>query len=58
LTSTEAGHLEGGQKRVNRNEANAAANGRVGAGEQGRIQGRENNQSRRVYDKKHNGKVD
>jgi hypothetical protein len=58
LTSTEAGHLEGGQKRVNRNEANAAANGHVGAGEQGRIQGRENNQNRRVYDKKHNGKVD
>jgi hypothetical protein len=58
LTSREAGHLESGQARVNRNEANAAANGRVGAGEQGRIQGRDNNQSRRIYDKKHNGKTD
>ena len=54
LTSREAGHLEAGQKRVNRNEANAAANGHVGAGEQARIQRSENNQSRRVYNKKHN----
>jgi len=54
LTSHEAGRLEGGQARVNRNEANAAANGHVGAREQGRIQSRDNNQSRRIYDKKHN----
>ncbi len=58
LTSREAGHLEGGQARVNRNEANAAANGHVGAGEQARIQGRDNNQSRRIYNKKHNERVD
>jgi hypothetical protein len=58
LTSREAGHLEGGQKRVNRAEANSAANGHVGAGEQGRIQGKDNVQSRRIYDKKHNGKVE
>jgi hypothetical protein len=58
LKSTEAGHLEGGQKRVDRAEANAAANGHVGAGEQGRIEGKDNVQSRRIYDKKHNGKVD
>src|SRR5262249_9582091 len=45
LTNTETAHLESGQARVNRNEANAAANGRVGAREQGRIQGRENVQS-------------
>jgi hypothetical protein len=56
LTNKEAGHLEGGQARINRNEANAAANGHVGAGEQAHIQGRENHQSKRVYDKKHNGK--
>jgi hypothetical protein len=56
LTNKEAGRLEGGQARVNRNEANAAANGHVGAGEQARIQGRENNQSKRVYNKKHNEK--
>lgn len=54
LTNKEAGHLEGGQARINRNEANAAANGHVGAGEQARIQGRENHQSKRVHDKKHN----
>jgi hypothetical protein len=58
LTTREAGHLEGGQKRVNGAEANAAANGHVGAGEQARIQGKDNVQSRRIYDKKHNGKVD
>lgn len=56
LTNREAGHLEGGQARINRNEANAAANGHVGANEQARIQGRENHQSRRIYDKKHNEK--
>jgi hypothetical protein len=56
LTNKEAGHLEGGQARINRNEANAAANGHVGAGEQAHIQGRENHQSKRVYDKKHNEK--
>ena len=56
LTNREAGHLEAGQARVSRNEANAAANGHVGAGEQARIQGRENNQSQRVYKKKHNAK--
>ena len=56
LTNKEAGHLESGQARVNRNEANAAANGHVGAAEQAHIQGRENHQSKRVYDKKHNEK--
>lgn len=58
LTSREAGRLESGQKRVARAEANSAANGRVGAGEQARIQGRDNLQSRRIYGKRHNGKVD
>ena len=56
LTNKEAGHLESGQARINRNEANAAANGHVGATEQAHIQGRENHQSKRVYDKKHNEK--
>jgi hypothetical protein len=54
LTNREAGRLEGGQARVTRAEANAAANGHVGAAEQARVQGRENRQSGRVYDKKHN----
>jgi hypothetical protein len=56
LTNKEAGHLEGGQARINRNEANAAANGHVGAGEQAHIQGRENHQSKKIHDKKHNPK--
>ena len=56
LTNKEAGHLEGGQARINRNEANAAANGHVGPHEQAHIQGRENHQSKRIYDKKHNEK--
>lgn len=58
LTSREAGRLESGQARVNRAEANSAANGRVGGVEQARIQGKDNVQSRRVYNKKHNGKVE
>jgi hypothetical protein len=57
LTNKEAGHLEAGQARVDRAEANAAANGHVGAGEQARIQGKENHQSQRVYNKKHNDKT-
>lgn len=58
LTSREAGHLESGQARVNRAEANSAANGRVGGVEQARTQGKENVQSRRVYNKKHNDRQD
>ena len=56
LSNREAGRLEAGQARINRTEANAAANGHVGAGEQAHIQGRENHQSKRVYIKKHNEK--
>ena len=54
LTNHEAGALERGQAHVDRAEANAAANGHVGAGEQRHIQGKENAQSKRVYRKKHN----
>jgi hypothetical protein len=54
LTNKEAGSLERGQAHVNRREANAAANGHVGAGEQRRIQRSENHQSNRIYNKKHN----
>jgi hypothetical protein len=56
LTNKEAGHLEAGQARINRNEANAAANGHVGAAEQAHILGRENHQSKKIHDKKHNEK--
>jgi hypothetical protein len=54
LTNKEAGSLERGQAHVDRKEANAAANGHVGAGEQRRIQRSENHQSNRIYNKKHN----
>lgn len=57
LGNREVGHLEGGQARVDRTEANAAVNGHVGAAEQAHVQGKENRQSNRVYDKKHNGKT-
>lgn len=54
LTNREAGSLERGQAHVNGREANAAANGHVGAGEQRRIQRSENRQSGRIFRKKHN----
>ena len=55
LTNKEAGSLERGQAHVARREANVAANGHVSAREQRRIQGSENHQSNRIYNKKHNG---
>lgn len=54
LTNKEVASLERGQAHVNRAEANAAANGRVGAVEQANIQGRENVQSARIQNKKTN----
>ena len=57
LTNHEVGSLERGQAHVDRKEANAAADGHVGAREQGRIQRSENRQSGRIYRKKHNGRV-
>jgi hypothetical protein len=54
LTSHEVGSLERGQAHVDRKEANAAANGHVGRREQANIQGSENHQSNRIYNKKHN----
>ncbi len=57
LTNRETGSLERGQAHVDRKEANAAANGHVGAGEQRNIQRSENHQSGRIYRKKHNAKT-
>lgn len=54
LSNKEAGSLERGQAHVNGAEAGAAANGHVGNVEQSRIQGKENVQSSRIYNKKHN----
>ena len=57
LTNHEVGSLERGQAHVARKEANAAANGHVGAAAQRNIQRSENRQSARVYRKKHNAAV-
>jgi hypothetical protein len=57
LTNREAGSLERGQAHVDRKEANAAANGHVSGREQANIQGSENHQSNRVYNKKHNART-
>jgi len=54
LSNKEVASLERGQAHVNRAEANAAANGHLGAVEQANVQGKENVQSARVYNKKHN----
>jgi hypothetical protein len=54
VTNREAGNLERGQSRVDRTEARAAKDGHVGAREQNRIQSKENNQSEKIFDKKHN----
>jgi len=57
LTPKETAKLEAGQARTARKQAVAGADGRVGAGEQARVQHSENVQSARIYDKKHNAKV-
>ena len=57
LTNREAGSLERGQSRVDRATARAAADGRIGANEQAGIQTRENKQSKRIFNKKHNERV-
>lgn len=57
LTNKETANLERGQSRVNNAEARAGANGHVGANEQKNIQARENHQSKKVYNKKHNAKT-
>ena len=54
LSNKQVASLERGQTHMNRAEANAAANGRVGAVEQANIQGRESAQSARIHSKKTN----
>jgi len=56
LTNKEASQLERGQARVDRAEARAGADGHVTAGEQRRIQHRENAQSRHIFRDKHNAR--
>ena len=57
LTNREAANLERGQARVDRKEANAAADGHVGADEQKNIQAAENRQNKHIYREKHNKRV-
>lgn len=54
MTNREAAKAERGQGRVDRKEANAAANGHVGAAEQKNIQTAENRQSRKIHRERHN----
>ena len=54
LTNKEVGSLEAGQAHVDREEAAAARNGHVSAGEQARVQRSEDHQSRRIHRKKTN----
>ena len=56
LMNKEVGNLERGQARVDRTEARAGANGHVSAGEQTRIQNKENKQSQKIFREKHNRK--
>src|SRR5262249_57581894 len=53
LTNKEAAHLERGQTPIAPNQPNAAADGHVGAKDQARIQRRENHQSKRIHQEKH-----
>jgi hypothetical protein len=57
LTNREVGRLEHGQARSNRIQANAGADGHVGANEQRRIQHADNGQSRRIARQKHDGQT-
>lgn len=56
LTNKEVGNLERGQARVDRAEGRAGADGHITAGEQHRIQNKENRQSRKIFREKHNRK--
>ena len=55
LTNKEAGSLEKGQARVDRREYRAGKDGNVSKREQRGIQRRENRQSHKIWNKKHNG---
>lgn len=57
LTNREVSHLQGREAHIAHEEAAAGRNGRVGAGEQYRIQRTENRDSGRIYRAKHNGRA-
>lgn len=57
LTNHQASRLERGQSRVDAREARAGADGHIGAREQRNIQRADNRQSKRIYNKRHDGVV-
>lgn len=57
LTAREANNLQRGQARVQRMENRAMANGVVTGREQARINHAQNVQSRKIFNKKHNARV-
>ena len=57
LTNRQAAKLERGQSHVDAREARAGADGHIGANEQRRIQRADNRQSKRIYNKRHDGVV-
>ena len=57
LTSREAGKLERGQARVDRQEARAGTDGKITANEQRHIQSAENRQSTRIRREKHDAQT-
>ena len=57
LTNREAGKLERGQARVDRQEARAGADGKITASEQRHIQSAENRQSTRIRREKHDAQT-
>ena len=57
LTNRETARLERGESRIDRAEARAGADGKVGPGEQRRIQRAENRESRRIYKEKHDAQT-
>lgn len=54
LTNKETANIEHGQAHTERKEAAAAQNGHVGAAEQAAIQKKQNRQSKKIFNKKHN----
>ncbi len=57
LTNRETAKLERGESRIERREARAGRDGKVGAGEQRRIQSAENRESRQIYRQKHDAQT-
>jgi hypothetical protein len=57
LTRGEANRLERGQDRIDRYEARARSDGNVSPYERGRIDQMQNNESRRIYEDRHNDRT-